>query len=399
MRPIFFAVLLIATSLMATAAPQATGGPLLKADLVGLVSKGAPSTFVADVVQRYGITFEPSEQVLDEFRKVGADDAVITAMRTSWHPDCPVPLSDRDILVLVEHLPSRKIVSMVQRCGIGFQPMGEYFQWLRSSGAKDELIDALRIAAEKPFSRQNLFQLLASGEDCGQIGKGVQERGIDFNPTDEDLGKLRGTGASESLLQAIRDANHAMQPLKQLPNDLEDMWPSQTGTSAARGPRGVRAVCPPSVPSISVFASPDDAHAIVAHLECGDLVAILEKDSGRIGIDKVLVAGRTQGFVQDIYFNSSMALSVTAPVPTFQPEPGYTPKARHHKIQGTVVLWIVVDRQGNVTDARETSKPLGDGLDEKAIEAVKKWKFRPATRNGVPIAARVTVETTFRLFH
>jgi TonB family protein len=90
---------------------------------------------------------------------------------------------------------------------------------------------------------------------------------------------------------------------------------------------------------------------------------------------------------------------VTAPIATYKPEPGYTPQARHDKIEGTVVLWIVVDVQGNVTDAREVSKPLGDGLDEKAIGSVKTWKFKPATRNGVPVPVRVVIKIEFRLFH
>jgi hypothetical protein len=51
-----------------------------------------------------------------------------------------------------------------------------------------------------------------------------------------------------------------------------------------------------------------------------------------------------------------------------------------------------------VIGARETSKPLGGGLDEKAIETVKTWKFKPATREGVPVPVRVVVEVTFRLF-
>ncbi len=62
-----------------------------------------------------------------------------------------------------------------------------------------------------------------------------------------------------------------------------------------------------------------------------------------------------------------------------------------------MVLWIVVDAQGNVTDERVV-KPLGLGLDEKAIEAVKTWKFKPAMRNGAPVPVRVMVEVTFRLF-
>jgi TonB family protein len=81
----------------------------------------------------------------------------------------------------------------------------------------------------------------------------------------------------------------------------------------------------------------------------------------------------------------------------YKPDPAYTPKARRAKLQGTVTLWIKVDAQGNVTEARETSTRLGKGLDEKAIESAKTWKFKPATRRGVPVPTHLFVQVTFRL--
>jgi len=88
---------------------------------------------------------------------------------------------------------------------------------------------------------------------------------------------------------------------------------------------------------------------------------------------------------------------VSAPVPIYKPEPTYSEEARRAKYQGTVALWIVVDAQGNVTDAR-VARPLGLGLDEKALETVRTWRFKPAMRNGVPVAVRLFVKFSFRLF-
>jgi protein TonB len=62
-----------------------------------------------------------------------------------------------------------------------------------------------------------------------------------------------------------------------------------------------------------------------------------------------------------------------------------------------VKLSIVIDTEGNVSDVQESSAPLGDGLDQSAIDTVKKWRFNPATRDGVPVAVRVAVEVGFRL--
>ena len=88
--------------------------------------------------------------------------------------------------------------------------------------------------------------------------------------------------------------------------------------------------------------------------------------------------------------------TVTAPVPIYKPEPPYSKKARKAKYQGTVVLLIVVDSQGNVADV-SIKKPLGMGLGEKAVSTVRTWKFHPALRNNIPVAVRVSVEITFRL--
>jgi TonB family protein len=92
-----------------------------------------------------------------------------------------------------------------------------------------------------------------------------------------------------------------------------------------------------------------------------------------------------------------MGGGVTAPIPLFKPEPPYSEEARKAKHQGTVTLLIVVGPQGTVTHA-QVVRSLGMGLDEKARETVLTWQFRPGTRNGVPVAVRVFVEVSFRLF-
>ncbi len=93
----------------------------------------------------------------------------------------------------------------------------------------------------------------------------------------------------------------------------------------------------------------------------------------------------------------SVGGGVSAPIPIYKPEPAYSEEARKAKYQGTVVLWIVVDTQGKVIDPKVV-RPLGLGLDEKALETVRTWKFKPALRNGSPVPVRVIVEVSFRLF-
>jgi TonB family protein len=77
-------------------------------------------------------------------------------------------------------------------------------------------------------------------------------------------------------------------------------------------------------------------------------------------------------------------------------EPEYSEEARKAKYQGTVLLYVEVDPMGRATNIR-VSKSLGLGLDEKAIEAVKKWKFRPGYKDGKPVTVAATIEVNFRL--
>ena len=93
----------------------------------------------------------------------------------------------------------------------------------------------------------------------------------------------------------------------------------------------------------------------------------------------------------------SVGGGVSAPKEIFAPSPDYSEEARKAKFQGAVVLSLVVDAQGNPTDI-QVVRALGMGLDEKAVEKVRTWKFVPGKRNGVPVPVRVLLEVTFRLF-
>jgi TonB family protein len=85
------------------------------------------------------------------------------------------------------------------------------------------------------------------------------------------------------------------------------------------------------------------------------------------------------------------------PTATYSPDPEYSEPARKAKYQGTCVLGLVVDADGRPISVWIT-QPVGVGLDEKAIEAVQKWKFQPAVKDGEPVPVFVNVEVMFRLY-
>jgi len=79
------------------------------------------------------------------------------------------------------------------------------------------------------------------------------------------------------------------------------------------------------------------------------------------------------------------------------PDPEYSEEARKAKYQGTCVLWLIVGPDGRPRDIK-IARSLGLGLDEKAIEAVRNWKFEPAMKDGKPVAVQINVEVSFRLY-
>lgn len=88
---------------------------------------------------------------------------------------------------------------------------------------------------------------------------------------------------------------------------------------------------------------------------------------------------------------------VSAPVPTYAPDPEFSEEARKAKHQGVVIVNVIVGPDGRAHDMHVVQQ-LGLGLDEKAIEAVRLWKFEPARKDGRAVAVAVNIEVTFRLY-
>ena len=109
------------------------------------------------------------------------------------------------------------------------------------------------------------------------------------------------------------------------------------------------------------------------------------------GVGAILSSGGYSGPVYAVGGN------VTEPVPIYQPEPRYTEEARVAKLEGTDVCTVVVDASGAVADVRLT-RGLGKGMDERVIQTLRTWKFKPGMKKGKPVPVRVIVETSFRMF-
>ncbi len=88
---------------------------------------------------------------------------------------------------------------------------------------------------------------------------------------------------------------------------------------------------------------------------------------------------------------------VSAPVIIFQPEPEFSEEARKAKVAGNVLVYLQVDPTGKPIHLR-VLRGIGLGLDEKALEAVRQYRFKPAMENGHPVTVEMNVEVNFQIF-
>jgi protein TonB len=88
---------------------------------------------------------------------------------------------------------------------------------------------------------------------------------------------------------------------------------------------------------------------------------------------------------------------VSAPVLLYSPDPEFSEEARKAKFMGVVTVNLIVDEQGRPLNVR-VLRGVGMGLDEKALEAVKQYKFKPAMEGGKPVKVELNVEVNFQIF-
>jgi len=89
--------------------------------------------------------------------------------------------------------------------------------------------------------------------------------------------------------------------------------------------------------------------------------------------------------------------SIRPPVVTYQVDPEFSEEARKAKFSGNVQVYLWVDEQGNPSHVK-VIRGVGMGLDEKAVEAVRQYKFKPATQNGKPVKVDLYIDVNFQIF-
>lgn len=104
-----------------------------------------------------------------------------------------------------------------------------------------------------------------------------------------------------------------------------------------------------------------------------------------------------EGTVYRVSRAGSQKDGVSAPRALHAPDPEYSELARKTKYAGTCVFWLIVNTKGEPENI-QTVRPLGLGLDERALDAISTWRFEPAKRDGEPVPAQINIEVSFRLY-
>jgi TonB family protein len=95
--------------------------------------------------------------------------------------------------------------------------------------------------------------------------------------------------------------------------------------------------------------------------------------------------------------SSAGADGISSPSCLYCPNPNYADPARAAKFNGTVIMAVTVSPEGRTIEAR-VARGAPYGVNDTALKAVRDWQFKPAMREGAPVACTVMIEATFRLY-
>ena len=202
---------------------------------------------------------------------------------------------------------------------------------------------------------------------------------------------------------------HKLQPYRRLAplpssgGSAHDRTPPSFGNPAPRS--AARIFVPPqasvvnTAPKLVMSAAMDVPPSVIATNLVGDPSGLGHLLSGGIGATGGIGTGKGgrigPGNGGNTVYTPGRG-GVTAPVPIHRVEPEYSDEARKAHAMGAVLVLVEIGPDGHVHNAR-ISHSFGMGLDEKAMEAVTQWRFRPGTKDGKPVTVAAQIEVAFHL--
>jgi TonB family protein len=147
---------------------------------------------------------------------------------------------------------------------------------------------------------------------------------------------------------------------------------------------------------VGFMIAPRDAKAMYAHWPSVQILARYFDAGTQPNVLALLCGDRllTSVDTDSVY---RVGRGVTAPSVISKVDAGYSKEAARVNLQGTVLLSLIVNANGKPSDIH-VIRSLGMGLDEKAMEAVSRWKFKPGMISGIPVKVAATAEVNFKFF-
>jgi TonB family protein len=334
-------------------------------------------------------------------RKIGLIVSLLICVAFSLNaaPKEEKPLNQREVQDLVQnYVPSERIIELIHQFGISFEPSDQYLEELRKAGADSALIGALhavrprlpaappaqvkakeqaeQVRQREPLSYEQVSNLLVNHIPNDAIADLVGKYGISFEPDKDYLNSLRGSGAGPTLLAALRDAKRITPPAA--PQPAAPVSPPKEAAKTAIEPEAK----PPEKSEEAKTAQATGEPAVKTPAPSSE-----PKQPEQVPAPAPKPPEHTGPY--------NVGGDVSPPTPLYTPNAPYTEQARRAHLGGTVVLGIVINEHGKVTEIQELSKPLGMGLDQSAIQTVGTWVFRAAQFRGVPVPVRVNVQVEF----
>jgi len=214
-------------------------------------------------------------------------------------------------------------------------------------------------------------------------------------PTADSLTHGGGSGGSNEVIDPITGRMPRREDIPVTPPQVPVIEnPKLAVDPAIAVPLEMKLPDNPSLPNIGV------QHSVNVSLASGGPGAITglgTNSGGGDGSGKGIGfgAGFDRGFGDSVYRPGIGGVS--APILVVSPDPEFSDEARRNKYQGICIIAVIVDARGYPRNHRVIQR-LGMGLDEKALESVQRYRFKPAMKEGRPVAAMVNVEVDFRLY-
>ncbi|UWZ86300.1 energy transducer TonB [Occallatibacter riparius] len=199
-------------------------------------------------------------------------------------------------------------------------------------------------------------------------------------------------GGNHDLLPAIEGRLPQFQRTPIIPPQVQALdKPILALNPAIAVPPDVKLPDNPTLPNLGVYRS---SNTVVLSNGPGSDAGIGSGKHGGVGNGK---GNRGWGSDDGPGVYSPGVNGVSPPVPLFEPEAEFSDEARRQKYQGVCMISLIVDAHGNPRNVRVVH-PLGMGLDERALQAVQLYRFKPAMKDGHPVPVAITVAVNFHLF-